>query len=445
MIALAVSALITAYLLVPYALFRFIFGRFVPLRLFQERKTEDITRAVVTLAVVYAPLYGQCGAGRAAGATPLAFLIPQTFERRTTKPSPAGCIVRPSSRNTSTSFGMPFGEVLNAREDSSVGTTSSSFRLLSLVGLRNQVLRQAQAKQVFTWVADLYLLPHISQWYVSLLRSLSDKRTTVKADILMTDNTLYSGDVAEHFIDKEGNLSGLFLATPQRFDRRAYLREQDAWGSTRSAASFWRQSQAPNLYLLADKIVNLNLNYHPPLGHNRQRRYRQEVCVRKGHSEKCPVHNHHNRAQRVGCNKLIRHPVSSEFEPLQFDAIGTNVRKIVVRLLREPAFGAPAEDLRQPNGHFGRNPALAVHQFRQVVRVTPSAAAASVMVKPKGSMHWRSTTPPGWGGFFIGMSSLPPLIEIINVIQLAAPSLAAGRSLSRSRDSADPAPRESMS
>jgi hypothetical protein len=25
------------------------------------------------------------------------------------------------------------------------------------------------------------------------------------------------------------------------------------------------------------------------------------------------------------------------------------------------------------------------------------------MLRPKGSMHWRSTNPPGWGGFFIGM------------------------------------------
>ena len=25
------------------------------------------------------------------------------------------------------------------------------------------------------------------------------------------------------------------------------------------------------------------------------------------------------------------------------------------------------------------------------------------MVKPSGSIHWRRTKPPGWGGFFIGM------------------------------------------
>ena len=53
--------------------------------------------------------------------------------------------------------------------------------------------------------------------------------------------------------------------------------------------------------------------------------------------------------------------------------------------------------------------ALLVHQLGQdrVVRVNPRAAAASVMFKPKGSMHWRNTKPPGWGGFFIGMTQAP--------------------------------------
>jgi hypothetical protein len=30
-----------------------------------------------------------------------------------------------------------------------------------------------------------------------------------------------------------------------------------------------------------------------------------------------------------------------------------------------------------------------------------------VIVNPNGSMHWRRTTPPGCGGFFIGMVEPP--------------------------------------
>src|SRR5271154_1092246 len=55
-----------------------------------------------------------------------------------------------------------------------------------------------------------------------------------------------------------------------------------------------------------------------------------------------------------------------------------------------------------------------------VVRVTPSAAAASVMLNPSGSMHWRSTKPPGCGGFFIGIVQSPSMaIEVVNVQDIA--------------------------
>ena len=38
--------------------------------------------------------------------------------------------------------------------------------------------------------------------------------------------------------------------------------------------------------------------------------------------------------------------------------------------------------------------------------IEDGASAASVMVKPKGSMHWRNTTPPGCGGFFMVLSNV---------------------------------------
>jgi len=52
------------------------------------------------------------------------------------------------------------------------------------------------------------------------------------------------------------------------------------------------------------------------------------------------------------------------------------------------------------------------------LRVTPSASAASVIVKPKGSMHCRNTTPPGCGGFFMvmGWFLFSVVIDIINIL-----------------------------
>src|SRR6266550_5045685 len=56
---------------------------------------------------------------------------------------------------------------------------------------------------------------------------------------------------------------------------------------------------------------------------------------------------------------------SSELEPLQLNPVGANLRDIVMHLLREPALGASPEDLGKPHGHFGRNSALPIHEFRQ--------------------------------------------------------------------------------
>ncbi len=37
------------------------------------------------------------------------------------------------------------------------------------------------------------------------------------------------------------------------------------------------------------------------------------------------------------------------------------------------------------------------------------------MLKPSGSIHWRRTKPPGWGGFFIGVVGSPsvPILKAI--------------------------------
>src|SRR5260370_40952370 len=75
----------------------------------------------------------------------------------------------------------------------------------------------------------------------------------------------------------------------------------------------------------------------------------------------------------------------------------------------------PPKTLDNRTAISGEIPRFPFTSSDRVVRVTPSAAAASVLVSPRGSMHWRSTRPPGCGGFFIGMvQSLSVVIDIIN-------------------------------
>ena len=69
----------------------------------------------------------------------------------------------------------------------------------------------------------------------------------------------------------------------------------------------------------------------------------------------------------------------------------------LVRLLRKPALGVPPKTLDSLTAISGEIPRFSFTSSDKVVRVTPSAAAAAVIVKPKGSTHRRSTKPPGWG------------------------------------------------
>ena len=76
-----------------------------------------------------------------------------------------------------------------------------------------------------------------------------------------------------------------------------------------------------------------------------------------------------------------------------------------------------AENLGLSEGHFRRDAAPLVHQFRK--RVAHNAKGVRCVRDGKGSMHSRNTTPPGCGGFFIVMGRSPVVVDIINILRAA--------------------------
>jgi hypothetical protein len=264
-IALAFSALIAIYLLIPNALFRFFLNQFVPVKVFQGSRTEELTRAVVTLVFAF------WLAILAVWYLPICRSYPFPFSDNPAQKSSDYIVIASGFYNEAMfkDYGHLFWEALGRtfRRQGRMVCWYYSFCVVFAVLYAWASKHYGRFKQWKPYVkfADRYLLPHISQWHVILTPfTFPDPETTVKADVLMTDDTLYSGEVAEHFVDKEGNLSGIFLKNPRRFDRSQYLKEKDRWGSTRSAKTFWRTIPSAKLYLFADKIVNLNLNYEPP-------------------------------------------------------------------------------------------------------------------------------------------------------------------------------------
>jgi hypothetical protein len=86
---------------------------------------------------------------------------------------------------------------------------------------------------------------------------------------------------------------------------------------------------------------------------------------------------------------------------------GADVREVVLCACCTSQLSAlPPKTLDSRTAISGDMPRFSFTSSDKVVRVTPRAAASSLMLKLKGSIHWRKTTPPGCGGFFIVISGI---------------------------------------
>lgn len=266
MFALAVSALVAAYLLIPYAEFRYFLGRFVPLRVLDDRKTEDLTRAVVTLGAIFALAVVFVRDMPICKEHP--FWVPNdspTLRAADYEMVASGLYSDAVFKENRQAFWDALMRVLSRQGRFALWYYALVLLASLLGGFLCSRYGQFRSNRIYRWAADLYLLPHISQWHAILTPfTFPDRRTVVRADVLMSDGTLYSGAVAGHFLDNDGKLSGLFLDKPKRFDRAALLRERESWATNRSAQKFWRDIPSAKLYLVGDHIVNLNLSYEPP-------------------------------------------------------------------------------------------------------------------------------------------------------------------------------------
>ena len=79
----------------------------------------------------------------------------------------------------------------------------------------------------------------------------------------------------------------------------------------------------------------------------------------------CPAH----RSLIAGCTRSgfsglggIRRP-SRYTQPLKLNAVGGDLREVVVGLLGDPALGASAEDLGEADGHLRGDAAFAIDEF----------------------------------------------------------------------------------
>lgn len=265
MIALLFSALIAIYLLIPNTLFRYVLGRSVPVRNFQGPKTEELTQAVVTLAFIFGIALLAVWYIPPIKNWPFSFVDSPSLRSNDYKVVASGLYSETMFKDYGDRFWDSFWRVVDRQARFASWYYLLCFLIAYALGQATKRYGKLKQWRAYSKFADIYLIPHISQWHVILSPfTFPDPKTVVKADVLMSDDTLYRGEVAQHFVDKDGNLSGLFLRDPQRFDRGRYLKDRDSWGTTRPVSTYWRPIPSAKLYLVGSQIINLNLNYEPP-------------------------------------------------------------------------------------------------------------------------------------------------------------------------------------
>ncbi|MFZ1010118.1 MAG: hypothetical protein WAN65_24990 [Candidatus Sulfotelmatobacter sp.] len=117
-------------------------------------------------------------------------------------------------------------------------------------------------RRLYLWAAAKILLPTLSEWHLLLtpFDSPPEPAVEVWVDVLTTIDILYNGHVADFFLDKEGELSGVFLKYPRRFDRIGFISDKEK-GIKADTDSYWKKIPSNNLYIPKDKIANLNVRY----------------------------------------------------------------------------------------------------------------------------------------------------------------------------------------
>ena len=274
MLAVLLSLLVSLYLIIPEAIFRTIFGWYVPPRNFVITRAETAYRALVvavlplTLALVgawYAPIMATFPFPVQANSSEL--------RRADYKLVTSALDSEQEYRDSKEKFWPALTRC--ARRQARILCWYMLFIALEAWGAGYLAANYAKYKSnsFYEWVADKFLFSYISEWHPLLTPYLFlDKETKVQADILCTNNVLYQGTVTQHFVS-DGKLTGIFLNNPRRFDRELYLAHRAEWEKAGGPKpdkpdkeKYWRTIPSENLYFFADKIFNMNLNFKSSAG-----------------------------------------------------------------------------------------------------------------------------------------------------------------------------------
>jgi hypothetical protein len=258
-LTLVFSVLVTVYLIIPEAIFRFFFGFFIPTRTYVLTRTETAFRAVL---ISFFPFWIAMGLSwdiPGPRSWPLPVAQNSAQQRRIDYKIVTSGLYSEAEFAKSAKVFWPALTRCSRRQ---ARLAFWYFLIVAgeaiLLGVFASRYASYSAKPFYRWLSDRLLSPYISQWHPLLTQDLVPG-TVVQADILCTNDTLYRGIVSQYFM-KEGELSGIILQKPRRFDRDRYMKAKSE-GVKPEKNDYWISIPSQHLYFFPDKIVNMNLSY----------------------------------------------------------------------------------------------------------------------------------------------------------------------------------------
>jgi hypothetical protein len=136
-------------------------------------------------------------------------------------------------------------------------------------------------KRWYDWFAEPILFSSISEWHIIFTDFAFPAETIKYVDVLSTEGILYRGLLSDSFFNSDGELTGLLLEDPYRFDRDEYVDHKKAdlaahikampdeplYVVARDREAYWRPISKQDFlednlfYIPKDRISNLNVRH----------------------------------------------------------------------------------------------------------------------------------------------------------------------------------------
>jgi hypothetical protein len=264
MIALIASALLGLYVFVPYIFFHRASSLFIRLKKFQRTKTEEVVAGVIVAGLPFAATLLLLSFGWIGGCcVPYAML-----DSRSQKIIDYRIVFDAAySDRYFADHEQATWDALDRVYQRQTDFLAWNYFLLLLETAGFVVLVRyywyLKRYRFYGWFASHVLLPAVSEWHILLTNFTfpPDEKRSVRADIMSKDDILYRGDIAEYFLDSNGELSGLLIKNPERYQYEK-LKEERKTGIAKDTEEYWKTIPGGgNFYLPKDNVASINIRY----------------------------------------------------------------------------------------------------------------------------------------------------------------------------------------